>query len=91
MKSLYGFLILGLVAVILVSGCAQGPPKTTKSQQESTISSVAPTPTLLPTDVTASGDVLGSELANSDQLEADLANTDLDQASADLAALEAGL
>lgn len=89
MKSLYGFLILGLVAVILVSGCAQGPPKTTKNQQESIISSVAPTP--LPTDVTASGDVLGSELANSDQLEADLANTDLDQASADLSALESSL
>ena len=74
--------------VVLVSGCSQ--EKTGKPQvpvYQSPTQAAAATPT----QISAAGDVLGSELAQADILESDLTDPSLDQLNSDLAEVEAGL
>ncbi|HLD41902.1 MAG TPA: hypothetical protein VJB06_02615 [archaeon] len=86
---------LVLVAVVLVSGCAQKPqdtPTPTKAPAAQTaLSTPTATPTPSPTQVSVGGDILGSELAKSDSVESELVDQDLDNLNSDLGEVEAGL
>ncbi|MBI5061761.1 MAG: hypothetical protein HZB67_05615 [Candidatus Aenigmarchaeota archaeon] len=85
---------LALVAVLLVSGCAQQPKKDAapaKTEDPGLKATPGTAPTPLPTQVSASGDVMGVELAKSDALETDISDPDLDTLNSDLSEIEAGL
>ena len=93
MKPLVLFSILLLATVIIVSGCAQQPAKQPSQQQESGSAPIkAPAQTTpIPTQVSVSGDVLGTELAKSDSIDSDLRDPAFDTLTSDLAEVESGL
>ena len=93
MNTKLALLALVLVAVVLVSGCAQGEQKKTSrpTQSPAQTAVATPTPTPYPTQVSVSGDVIGAELAKSDSIETDVSDSDLDSLNSDLGEVENGL
>ncbi|MBI4163528.1 MAG: hypothetical protein HY512_01580 [Candidatus Aenigmarchaeota archaeon] len=87
MKTKYLLPILILIAVVLVSGCAQKTVIKSPSSS-STQTPAAPTATSTPSPTTAS---ISSELITSDELEAEASDPDFDNLNSDLGEVESGL
>ncbi len=80
-----------IVGMVLVSGCSQPSkkPTETNSPEKTPIKATGNAP--LPTDISVSGDSLGTELARSDAIDSDLQDPDFETVGSDLSEIENSL
>ena len=91
MKRGFSALIILIVAVVLISGCSQPAKKSADTTGEARIETLVKTNTPSPTEISISGDSLGTELARSDMIDNDLQDTEFEGISSDLSEIESGL
>ena len=92
MKRGFSALIILIVAVVLISSCSQPAKKSADTTGEARIETpVKTTNTPSPTEISISGDSLGTELARSDMIDNDLQDTEFEGISSDLSEIESGL